>query len=113
VLTAPERLSPAAREVFNALAAQVAKSNPAVPTQVLTDLLAQYADAHAVRELAARQLATDASLFAVSPNGVRYPHPAFKVIEQAERTMDRTMRRMGYGGIKADAPPFVLDLDDD
>jgi len=112
MLAAPAHLSPAAREVFDRLATQVAGSRSALPLQLLVDLLTQYSEAHAMRELATRQLAAAGSLLAASPNGVTYPSPQLKIVEQAERCMDRCFRRLGFGG-KAEPAPFALDLDND
>lgn len=112
MLAAPDRLSPAARIVFDVVASQVANCKTGVPDALLTDLLTQYAEAHAMREMATRQLAADGSLLAVSPNGVRYVSPHLKVVDQCEKTMDRVFRRLGFGG-KIDVPQFALELDND
>lgn len=113
MLTPPDRLSPAARDVFDRLAAQVASSNPTMPEQLLTDLLTAYSEAHAMRTLAMQQLVASGTLLSQSPNGVTYPSPALRIIDQCEKTQDRVLRRLGHGVGKADSPPFNLELDAD
>jgi phage terminase small subunit len=61
------------------------------------DMLRQYCEAWQMRAVAVLNLKAEGELLDRGPNGARYPKPYFKVIEQAERTMDRVFRRLNLG----------------
>lgn len=106
---APADLSDAARSKWDELAPQLADRCCGIPAVLVADLLRTYCDAHAMRRDATCQLTREGSLLATANNGTRYPSPHLKVIEQAERTMDRVFRRLGLKPEDAPLPPLDLD----
>lgn len=105
---APADLCDVARAKWDELAPRLVDRCRDIPAELLADLLHQYAAAWAVRAAALVQLATGPLLVA-SPNGVRYPNPHFKIVEQAEKVLDRVFRRLDLDD--GHAAPFQLDLD--
>src|SRR5688572_9730150 len=109
MLAVPADLSDVAREKWEELAPQLAKRCEYLPSELLTDLLRQYCEAYATRQYAMLQLSRE-PLLSQSPNGVRYPSPWFKVIDQCEKTMDRVHRRLGVGEQREEEDLTELDL---
>jgi P27 family predicted phage terminase small subunit len=100
MLTPPDTLSDVARDKWHELAPQLLARRPDA-SEFEADQLAMYCTAFALRELALLRLAAE-PLIIQSPNGAKYANPHLKVIEQAERTMDRCMRRLGMADRKQD-----------
>ena len=63
------------------------------PDAPALDMVRQYAESHAIRAEAVRQL-NASSLLDRSTNGIQYPSAWLKVIDGADKTMDRVVRRL-------------------
>ncbi len=85
----PDDLSEEARAKWRELMPLVAACGPV--NEWHRDMIRQYAEAWCIRAEAIRQLK------AGGPDGARYARPYFKIIEQAERVLDRVYRRLNVG----------------
>lgn len=95
-LNTPADIAPAASEKYGELSAALRAAGKCadLPPAIFADLLLQWCSQWAIRELAMRELATQPSVVATANNGTQYPRAQLKVIEGAERTMDRIFRRL-------------------
>jgi phage terminase small subunit len=100
--TPPDTLCPEAKAKYSELAPKLAERCKDTPTDLLRDLIAQYADAWAMRERAMKELREAPSLLVMSTNKSIYARPELKIVEQCEKCMDRCFRRMGFGGKRAE-----------
>jgi P27 family predicted phage terminase small subunit len=109
-LPAPADLSDVAREKWEELAPQLPDRCKDIPAELLADLLRQYCQAFAMRQLAVTELVREGSLLATANNGTRYVSPHLKVIEQAEKAMDRVFRRLGMALRKGEDEPGDIEV---
>lgn len=103
---APDDLSDAAKECWNELRPELEGKCEGIAPRLLRDMLRQYCEAFATRQLAQFELRRLASTIIIR-GGTTNKAPQFSVIEQCEKTMDRVFRRLGMQQKVKDGPEEI------
>jgi len=94
-LIPPEELAKVGKQVWGELVEELADKTITMPKRFLRDLLMQYCRAYCLSELAHRELQELGSITITNANGTVGRAPQLHVISDAEKTMDRVLRRLG------------------